>query len=128
MMPLKFLSVDSADAQLQESGSVLDVQNETLRLNLKGWRNISEQYPGVRDDWFPKMNALPADIREKILREFPAGAQGCGTTRIFGRLGIFCDNFDQDLTAHIKEFAMRTVENRYNVKQLSKNLSRDGQR
>lgn len=120
LKPLKFLSIDSANAQFQESESVLDGQNEVLRLRLEGWKNISEQYPGVREDWFPDMDDMPANIREKILREFPAGAQGCGTTRIFGRLGIFCDNFDQDLAGHVKEFANRTVEDQYSVNETSK--------
>ncbi len=118
--PLKFLSIDSANAQFQETESALDIHNEVLRLKLEGWQNISEQYPGVRDDWFPRMDEMPADIREKILREFPAGAKGCGTTRIFGRLGIFSDNFDKDLAEHIREFANRQVEGKYNLNEMDK--------
>lgn len=119
--PLKFLSIDSANAQFQETESALDIENEVLRLKLEGWKNIAEQYPGVREDWFPKMDEMTADIREKILREFPAGAKGCGTTRIFGRLGTFSDNFDGNLAEHIRKFADRKVEAEYSINEMDGN-------
>ena len=60
--PLKFLSIDSANAQFQETESALNIENEVLRLKLEGWKNIAEQYPGVRDDWFPKMDEMRAEM------------------------------------------------------------------
>lgn len=106
---LKFLVIDSATAQPQEGDSVLDKSTEIKRLDLTDWEDTTRNHPGVRGQWFPDIMSMQDEVRETILREFPAGAQGCGTTRIFGRLGMFKGGIHETLAKQVSAFAGEDV-------------------